>query len=134
MHGHYRIFITVKSTPTMIFGIFVIFVLYYIGKTFYELAKLYQKSAWGFAILGVSSYYIGVILGGILVALYVELFTSSTIDDMPDVALNLLAIPFGIASCWGTYRFLKKFWSKAPEAAQYEEVLDGNLRQVESQP
>jgi hypothetical protein len=115
----------------MIFGIFV---LYYIGKTFYDLAELHQKSKWAFALLGVASYYVGSILGGILIALYVELFTASTIDDIPDVALNLLAVPFGIAMCWGTYRLLKKIWSKIPKAALYNEVLDGSLHRVEQQP
>jgi len=115
----------------MIFGLFV---LYYIGKSFYELAKLHDRSAWGFAILGIAAYYLGTILGAVLIAIYVEWATESSIDDLPDLALNLMSVPFGIALCWGSYRLLKRTWSKVPVAPEQEEVLDGNLRRVEQHP
>jgi len=112
----------------MIFGLFV---LYFIGKSFYELARLHNRSTWGFAILGIASYYLGTILGAVLIAIYVELITESSIDDLPDLALNLMSIPFGVALCWGTYYLLKKVWSKAPVMTEQEEILDGSLRQIE---
>jgi len=113
----------------MIFGLFL---LYYIGKSFYELARAYQKSTWGFAILGVASYYFGTILGALLITLYVELITESSIDDVSEIALNLMSIPFGLVLCWGTYRLLKKSWSKVRVTPEPEdEVLDGSLRRVE---
>jgi len=112
----------------MIFGLFV---LYYIGKSFYELARLHERSAWGFAIIGVGSYYLGTILGALLIAVYVELITDSSIDDLSDMALNLMSIPFGVALCWGTYRLLKRIWSRVSTASDQDEVLDGNLRQIE---
>jgi len=112
----------------MIFGLFI---LYYIGKTFYELARLHQRSAWGFAIVGIASYYFGTILGALLIAVYVELVTEKSIDDIPDIALNLMSIPFGLALCWGTYRLLKKMWSRVRIAPEQDEVLDGSLRQIE---
>jgi hypothetical protein len=112
----------------MILGLFF---LYYIGKSFYELARLHQRSAWGFAILGVGSYYLGTILGALLIAVFVELVTDSSIDDIPDMALNVMSIPFGAALCWGTYRFLKKAWSKVSTVPDHDDVLDGSLRQAE---
>ena len=113
----------------MIFGLFL---LYYIGKSFYELARDYHKSTWGFAILGVASYYFGTILGALLITLYVELLTESSIDDVSEIALNLMSIPFGLALCWGTYRLLKKSWSSVRVAPEPEdEVLDGSLRRIE---
>lgn len=115
----------------MIFGLFV---LYYIGKNFYELARLHDRTTWGFAILGIASYYLGTILGAVLIAVYVELITDSSIDDLPDIALNLMSIPFGLALCWGTYQLLKKVWSKVRVAVEQDEVLDGSLRQLEQQP
>ena len=40
--------------------------LYWIGKYFYKLAEKYQKSEWGYALLGIGSYYGGILLAGFL--------------------------------------------------------------------
>lgn len=105
--------------------------LYYIGNHFYKLAKAHQKNGWVFAILGIVSYYAGTIVGGIIIAVFIEAGTSSSIDDIPDFTIDIISIPFGILSYWFTYRFLKKQWSKPRETDYNPEVLDGNLRQAD---
>ncbi len=41
-----------------------LFLLYFIGKIFYQLAEAHNKNKWVFAILGVIAYYAGTFLGG----------------------------------------------------------------------
>ena len=87
--------------------------IYFIGKYFYNLAEEHHKSKWGYAILGVVSYYLGTILAGIAFAIIFELWGSTSIDQMSEIALNFMALPFGILMCVGLYYFLKKRWEKS---------------------
>ncbi|MEL6650056.1 MAG: hypothetical protein AAFP02_02595 [Bacteroidota bacterium] len=86
--------------------------LYFIGRYFYYLAEDYGKSKWGFAILGVISYYAGTFLFGITFGIFYEIFGSGSIEDFSDIAIGLMALPFGIATCAGLYYLLKRIWSK----------------------
>lgn len=86
--------------------------LYFIGKKFYELAEEYAKNKWGFAILGVVTYYtgaliFGVILGGIL--LFAE---SNWLETANRFELALIETPVGILSCYVAYISLEKKWKK----------------------
>lgn len=100
--------------------------LYFVGKAFYDLAGLHNRSQWGFAILGVASYYAGQLLGGVLLGIISELGVFS-LDGMSDMTISLMALPMGVLSCWGTYVLLKSQWSKAAEKVNREDVLDGDL-------
>ena len=40
--------------------------LYWIGKYFYKLAEAYDKSKWGFTILGIVVYYAGIVVLGLI--------------------------------------------------------------------
>jgi hypothetical protein len=101
--------------------------LYFIGKAFYDLADQYDKSKWGFAILGVVSYYAGYILGCALLGIFIAFVLSQSLDDMNEYALSFLALPVGVLSCWGFYRILKSQWSRSLTASSRAEVLDGDL-------
>lgn len=101
--------------------------LYFVGKAFYDLAGLNGKSEWLYAILGVASYYAGLMIGGVLIAVGYELFLGS-IDEVNDILLNILALPLGIAACWGFYRILENRWEeKEKVSASDEELLDAHL-------
>lgn len=100
--------------------------LYFVGKAFYDLAGLHNKSQWGFAILGVVSYYGGLFAGGIILAIASEL-AGWSIDDLSDTALGFMALPLGVLTCWGTYVLLKSMWTKAAEKVNSDDVLDGDL-------
>ncbi|MDN5205607.1 hypothetical protein QQ008_29755 [Fulvivirgaceae bacterium BMA10] len=99
-----------------------ILLIYFIGKSYYQLAQKYEKHKWGFAILGVASYYFGTIVGGVLIYLAVDLGLSS-IDNMPDVAVGFMVLPFGILACWGLHTILKRQWSNT-QVKGGENVLD----------
>lgn len=100
--------------------------LYFVGKAFYDLAGRHNKSQWGFAILGVVSYYAGLFLGGFLLAIVAELGYWS-IEELSDTAIGFMALPLGVLTCWGTYMLLKNTWTKAAQKVNSEDVLDGDL-------
>lgn len=82
--------------------------LYFVGKAFYALSERHNRSKWGFAILGVGSYYLGTFIGGFVVAILYEVVLEQSIDDMNDMLLGLMALPFGVLACWGFYKILEK--------------------------
>ena len=101
--------------------------LYFVGKAFYDLAGLNKKNEWLYAILGVGSYYTGLIIGGVLIAIGYELFIGS-IDEVNDTLLSIFALPIGVVTCWGFYRILKRRWEEKETASgSAEEVLDAHL-------
>jgi len=103
--------------------------IYFVGKAFYDLAKVHDKNAWGFAILGVASYYGGIFIGGMIIGLLVELFfLPGFIDETSDgesMWLGFAALPIGILTCWGTYHLLKRSLSKPKEVSR--QTLDADL-------
>ncbi|GAB5400405.1 MAG: hypothetical protein Aureis2KO_19900 [Aureisphaera sp.] len=96
--------------------------IYFIGKNFYTLAEKHNRSKWGFAVLGVVSYYAGAFIFGILLGIYIELWGSMSIDDYSDLALGFMAMPFGILTCIGLYQILKRIWKK--ETKVDEDLID----------
>lgn len=89
--------------------------IYFAGRSFYNLAGQYNKNQWGFGILGVVSYYAGIFIGGIVLGVVLELFAPGFIDETNDMVLGLMTIPIGILTCWLTYVLLKRSWSKPRE-------------------
>jgi len=82
--------------------------IYFIGRTFYKLAGKYGKSEWGFAILGVVTYYAGTFILGIVLAI----IAPNTIDEMNNLLLGLIALPFGLLACFILHFILNKHWEK----------------------
>ena len=100
--------------------------IYFVGKAFYDLAGLHGKSQWGFAILGIVSYYAGTFIGGIAIGVLAEIYAFS-IDDTPTLVIGFLTLPAGVLTCWGTYKILERQWSKPAETNSDDETLDSNL-------
>ncbi|WP_290697211.1 hypothetical protein [Lacinutrix sp.] len=86
--------------------------LYWVGKYFYKLAGEYNKSEWGFAILGIVSYYAGTILFGLIIGIIAEIISPGFFDEFNDIGLGLLMIPFGILTCYLLYKYLENTWKK----------------------
>lgn len=105
-----------------------ILLIYFIGKAFADLAKLHDKNKWGFAILGVASYYIGTLIGGIFIGIGFLLFSSTDIETANEYLLGLMAVPFGLLACWGTHALLKRSWNKK-QIVSSNEILDSDLTQ-----
>ena len=101
--------------------------IYFIGKRFYDLAGKHDKNQWGFAIFGVIAYYFGTFIAGILLAIYYEYYSSNYIEDMSDVALGLIALPFGLLSCVILYIVLEKQWQRKPSVSSNYDILDEEI-------
>jgi len=92
--------------------------IYFIGKRFHDLADDYDKSKWGFAIIGIVTYYaVSILLGVVLVVLEVDF-----IERMNDMVLGLLLAPFGILGCVLLHYFLDNKWSN--EKPKTDKMID----------
>jgi len=103
-----------------------LFLIYFIGKSFYQLAHDYDKSRWGFAILGIVSYYAGTFIGGMILAIIGLIANSNFVETMPHIVLSLIAVPFGLLFCWGFYKILENQWDK-PSKSINNDSLDSNI-------
>lgn len=104
-----------------------IFLIYYLGKQFYELAENYNKNKWGFAILGVVFYYLGTMLFGVLLGVWAGFTNNIDVFESSDILLGLMGIPLGLLCAWLFYFLLKKNWSKININYSDNELLDSNL-------
>ena len=84
--------------------------LYWIGKYFYKLADGYEKSKWGFAILGIVVYYGGSLFFGIILVFIAEVTSPGYIDTVNDTLLGLVSLPFGFVASYLLYKYLEKTW------------------------
>ncbi|SDR81855.1 hypothetical protein SAMN05216503_1034 [Polaribacter sp. KT25b] len=80
--------------------------IYWLGKKFYKLAEEYNKSQWGYAILGIVVYYAVSIIFATVILIIIESF-SNTLNDY---ILGLIAMPFGLLGCYLLYKYLEKTW------------------------
>ncbi len=86
--------------------------LFWIGKYFYKLADKFDKNKWGFAILGIVAYYGGTIIFALLFMILGEVISPGYIDTFNETLLSLLALPFGVLTCYLLYKYLAKTWKK----------------------
>ena len=93
----------------MILGLLL---LYWLGKYFYKLAEEYQKNQWGFAILGVVSYYVGIYASAILIGIITEIVSPDFFVGFNETVFALILIPFGLLCCYLLYNYLEKTWKR----------------------
>lgn len=99
--------------------------LYYIGRYFYRLAFQYDKSMWGFAILGIISYYVGTFIGAILLMIiFPYMVEDIETSRRTEFLVNLISVPFGLATTYIFYKFLERKWSRAYTVEQNDNILD----------
>jgi hypothetical protein len=105
-----------------------LFLIYYLGKSFYTLAEGYEKSRWGYAVLGVVSYYAGTMIAAILAMILIELFYTGGIEAFNELLLNVIALPFGILSAYLMYKFLeKRFKGETVSVISDSTILDDEM-------
>ncbi len=97
--------------------------LYFIGKSFYDLGVKHEQNAWLCGVLGIVFYYLGAFLVGIALALAYEFAGWGTIDELSDRELGLLAMPFGLLSAFLGYRFLDSHYSGKKDLSE-SDILD----------
>ena len=99
-------------------------IIYFLGRSVYRLAETYHKNTWGHAVGSVLFYYLGTFVAGIAIYLLADL-NGGNLENTSDMAINLMAVPFGLAF-WYAYRaFFKHRWAQAPESDM--ELLDGDF-------
>jgi len=80
------------------------------------MAEIYKQSKWGFAILGVASFYIGQAIFGIILYFLAAYFGWDIFDGNSDTLINFLGLPFGILTVYILYKVLEANWiDKQPE-------------------
>ncbi|HYG40715.1 MAG TPA: hypothetical protein VD908_18950 [Cytophagales bacterium] len=102
-----------------------ILLLYFIGKAFFTLKEQSKKGKWGYAVLGIVTYFLGSMLGGVAVVLAMEVWEPGSTDAISERLLEIIALPFGLLACWLLYKQLKKQQTK-PHFDKGE-VLDADL-------
>jgi hypothetical protein len=85
--------------------------IYFLGKPFYTLAEKHKQNVWLFAILGVLSYYLSIILSGVFLGI-LDVLLSLGFEEMSETVVGLFTIPFGLLGCWGFYKLLEHKWKK----------------------
>jgi hypothetical protein len=89
-----------------------ILLIYWLGKYFYKLAEVYDKSKWGFAVLGVVTYYAITFVFAITFVIVAEIVSPGYIDTVNERVLDLISLPFGLLASYLLYKYLKKTWKK----------------------
>lgn len=89
-----------------------LFLLYFIGKKFAELAEEFKKTKWHYVVLGIVSFYIGTIVLGMLLLGLLDILGLINLDTIHDRILDFIVLPFGLLSCYLFYMYLEKKWKK----------------------
>lgn len=95
--------------------------LYFIGKKFYELADEFEKSKWGFAILGIAFYYIGGLSLLFILGILFEVFSPGSVSGN-EYSYSLFVIPFGLLTVYLLYIYLEKKWKR--ETPEIDNLID----------
>ena len=104
-----------------------IILLIIMGRFFYKLAEEYNKSKWGYAILGIVTYYgTSIIYGITYVLIYFMANPNAHEDDISETFLNLTGIPIGIGGAYLLYYFLERNWKRSKK----EEVESINIDDI----
>jgi hypothetical protein len=97
--------------------------IYFIGKYFYQLATDFNKNKWVFAVIGVVTYYGGMVLFGFGLGVFLAMSDNVDFIDNNEMLLNIIGIPVGIFSAWILYTVLKNNWKKSSKLEETE-LLD----------
>ncbi len=99
--------------------------IYFIGKSYVDLAKEYGKNKWLYGSLGVFYYYGGLLFFGFIIGVLMELGYLEFLRDINETLLGIICIPFGILICWGFYTYLKtKWWNTSANNRSNSSLLD----------
>lgn len=96
----------------MLFGLLLIYV---IGKYYHDLFRKYkgaENKSWPFVLLGISIYYAGALSFGLLAAVLGDRLFDIDLDDINEIVLSLISMPFGILGTLAVYKYLKRKWKK----------------------
>ncbi len=102
-----------------------IFLIYWVGKKYYDLAIIHGRSPWGFAILAVAIYYGSQFFIGVIIAIiWPEFFENMSYSE--EKIINISGIPIGLGVWYLNYLYLKKKWEANGELSMedYESEIE----------
>ena len=105
--------------------------IYFIWKYYSELAVEHNKSKWGYALLGIATYYIGTFIGGLAIGI-IDLLVGTDLVESNTIILSLIALPFGLLFVWALYKILENKWKtqKFPEGDSLDDdLLKSNIKE-----
>lgn len=82
--------------------------LFYIGFYFYRLAENHNKNKWLFAIIGIGTYFFGIIA----YPLYLRFFKSEDIEDFDISSISLKSFLIGLICVFFLFQILSLVWSR----------------------
>jgi hypothetical protein len=97
--------------------------IYFIGRSFYRLADYYNRSKWGFAILGIAVYYASQLIYAFLLGFAIG-STRSGVDQGNIFMIALLAVALGGFTTWALHAGLKSNWGKKGAREEKSDLLD----------
>ncbi|CAC9973371.1 hypothetical protein [Flavobacterium panici] len=99
--------------------------IYWIWKSFSDLATEYNKNKWTYALIGLASYYGTTLVAGFIYGACV--FFINGVDGVNDenynsIGWNLLFVLLGGLACYGVYSLLKSKGEKERELSRKEGI------------
>ncbi len=82
--------------------------LFYVGFYFYRLAENHNKNKWLFAIIGISTYFFGVIV----YPLYLRFFNSEDIEGFDISSISLKSFLVGFLFIFLLFQILNLVWNR----------------------
>ncbi len=84
--------------------------VYFIGRAYYELARDHGKNKWLFLLVGIAVYYVSHYLFAFLIIFILQISSPTTLYQLSEFVIMLMALPFSIGVTWGLLQILKKNW------------------------
>jgi cytochrome b561 len=102
-----------------------IFLIYWVGRKYYDLAIRHGRSAWGYCILAIVIYYGSQFFLGIILALSMPELMAN-LDSGEEMALNFIGIPISLGVWYSVLVYLRKKWEAIEEsmADKYESEIE----------
>jgi hypothetical protein len=92
--------------------------IYYIGKAFYDLAGIYNRHKWGYAIGGLAVYYGSQLAIGMAVGAW-YLSKNQDIEKIDNLGISLIGVLIAGLITWGFYKYLQHVLSKEEYEDRY---------------
>lgn len=94
---------------TWLFFFAIIGVVIFCGRSYFKLAKKYNKNQWSYALLGVASLFFGVFLGR---ELEILIRKHNSMDTAPYALSGYLRPIIALFVCYVLYKILQRKWKE----------------------
>lgn len=96
--------------------------LFYVGFYFYRLAENHEKNKWLFALIGIATYFLSLII----YPLYLRFFIGDEIEDFDITSISLKSFLIGLIIVFLLFQLLSIIWSRKKKVNKKEIDKIGN--------